>query len=766
MVANAELAKLCIHVDTQCAEYSADAGVTWTRGWMVLLANVEGALIPLGSTAWPAPSDLLGIGANFIASYVTDFAGVPLSPQPVAVDVRSCHAATVDCVTCGPGTPPAPIAPIITAPLAGADFPVPENLGGLVTTPAATGTAPIVWTLGGVDAALFTINPSAGAITWVTAPDFETPLDAGADNVYNVTLTATNAAGAASTAITVSVTDVAELVPPVIIGPANGSTITQPENQGGVAVTPASFDAGIWTLGGPDAALFTINPVTGVVSWVAAPDFETPLDAGANNAYDITITLTNAGGADSASVTIAVTDVAEIAPTVVGLTPTVSGPIGAPVSTTFTVTGAPTTVTADNGATITGPVVGVYTLTYTPAAAGPTTITVTATNAFGSGTGATTVTGTAPVAPTITAPAAAANVTMPENTLTSVNLFAPAATGTAPISWTLAGPDAAAFTINAGTGVVRFAASPDFEVPTDAGANNVYNVDIVATNVAGSATVSVTVTVTDVAAPSITDPSPIAATEGASITVPVTITGNPATAIATLGTLAFVSGTTWNWTFTPGAGTGGTAITPTITATNPEGTDTQVVTVNVAAVSDHFFAAPSGTHLYSLSGIWGRQIDDFSNPFGQLNIVSQNGSDSFIDQFVFVNPPVTPWPGVGFDAYLDNATYPTTVPASRWSLAWGSHTTNVVTLVTAAPSGAEVWDSRLNVGAPVANRIYFSTGNTKTYVFSGGSMVELTNGYGWGSGAPLAGEGVDGAFYYDTVGNQFFAKVAGAWVSA
>jgi hypothetical protein len=36
---------------------------------------------------------------------------------------------------------------------------------------------------GGADAALFTIDATTGALAFVTAPNFETPADAGADNV-------------------------------------------------------------------------------------------------------------------------------------------------------------------------------------------------------------------------------------------------------------------------------------------------------------------------------------------------------------------------------------------------------------------------------------------------------------------------------------------------------------------------------------------------------------------------------------------------------
>lgn len=145
MAANAELHKQCLHVGTECAEWTADAGITWTSGWIVLLADADGKLIPLGSTARPAPADLLGIGANFIASYVADLSGVVVIPQPAAGDVRSCVAANVDCVTCGP--PVAPPGPVICGPGADAAFYAGIVDGGVagITTCFAPDVLP--WTL-------------------------------------------------------------------------------------------------------------------------------------------------------------------------------------------------------------------------------------------------------------------------------------------------------------------------------------------------------------------------------------------------------------------------------------------------------------------------------------------------------------------------------------------------------------------------------------------------------------------------------------------
>lgn len=82
---------------------------------------------------------------------------------------------------------------------------------GLVTTPVATMTATgtaITWSLSGADAAKFAIGSSSGIITAVAALDYETPTDANADGVYEITAVATSLAGADSIALSITVTDV------------------------------------------------------------------------------------------------------------------------------------------------------------------------------------------------------------------------------------------------------------------------------------------------------------------------------------------------------------------------------------------------------------------------------------------------------------------------------------------------------------------------------------------------------------------------------
>ena len=67
--------------------------------------------------------------------------------------------------------------------------------------------------------------------------------------------------------------------------------------------------------GGVDAGSFTIDPGTGVLSFVTGPDFEAPADAGTDNIYDVTVRVTDSLGAfDEQAVEVHVTPVNEFAP--------------------------------------------------------------------------------------------------------------------------------------------------------------------------------------------------------------------------------------------------------------------------------------------------------------------------------------------------------------------------------------------------------------------------------------------------------------------
>lgn len=91
-------------------------------------------------------------------------------------------------------------------------FNVAENTTAVATL-TATGGGTITWSLtGGADLAKFTVNTSSGALTFNSAPDFETPTDADGNNIYLVQVQATNGVTSDTNSLSVTVTDVAETV--------------------------------------------------------------------------------------------------------------------------------------------------------------------------------------------------------------------------------------------------------------------------------------------------------------------------------------------------------------------------------------------------------------------------------------------------------------------------------------------------------------------------------------------------------------------------
>jgi glucose/arabinose dehydrogenase len=107
----------------------------------------------------------------------------------------------------GPAPPPTTNQPpTFTSP---ATLSVVEGSGGTIYTAAATdpeGSAISFSIAGGTDAARFSLG-AGGALSFVTAPDFEAPGDADRNNVYQVQLAAFDGTSSATLSLAVTVTD-------------------------------------------------------------------------------------------------------------------------------------------------------------------------------------------------------------------------------------------------------------------------------------------------------------------------------------------------------------------------------------------------------------------------------------------------------------------------------------------------------------------------------------------------------------------------------
>ena len=138
--------------------------------------------------------------------------------------------------------------------------------------------------------------------------------DDGANNVYNLTVSATDSSGNTSDlAVTVTVNDIDD-TNPVITGSDSVSVL---ENQTSVSTYNAN-ETVTWSLSGTDSGFFSISN-TGELTFSSAPDYEAPLDDGANNEYNLTVTATDSSGNTSdLAVTVTVNDIDDTNPVITG----------------------------------------------------------------------------------------------------------------------------------------------------------------------------------------------------------------------------------------------------------------------------------------------------------------------------------------------------------------------------------------------------------------------------------------------------------------
>jgi hypothetical protein len=502
------------------------------------LFNIDaatGAVTFKASPNFEAPGSAAASNAYTIAVTATDVAG-NATTQTVTIDVTNVNET-----------------PTLTS--LGA-VSLAENGTGVAYTVTATDPdagAVLTYALAGADAALFSINASTGAVSFVDplGPNFE----AQRSNVYNIDVTASDGTiTTAAQAVAITVTNVNEA--PTVIAqngpPTQVFAVNQPiPAQTSVAAMfvdpdantgPTSFGALTYTSTGLPVGI-TLDPVTGVISGTPTTTV---------TAAPVTITATDAGGLSvSHSMTVDVVTAPVITGLVANVLQATSGnalTFTATISEAVTVTqgGTPPTLTLDVGGTA-------MTATYTGAGATPNTLTFSATAPATGDSAAVTVTAinlnggtiignltTQPLVAATTgqvvssfvvdnsAPvlAGAATVNYAENDTAAV--YATTFTDATALTYSaLSGVDASKFSIT--NGALSFINSPNFEAPTDAGTpDNIYNVTVTATDALGHATTqALTINVTNVnEAPALNGtPTPPTFAVGQQITANNNVTG-------------------------------------------------------------------------------------------------------------------------------------------------------------------------------------------------------------------------------------------------
>ncbi|MBA5778246.1 FG-GAP repeat protein [Stappia sp. F7233] len=416
-------------------------------------------------------------------------------------------------------------APVITS---SASFSVDENttaVGTVAATDADTNDTVSYSISGGADGALFTIDGATGELSFIASPDFDAPGDAGADNVYEVEVTASDGNGGTSVqTISVTVGDVNEA--PTDITLSNAS-VEENSTNGTVVGTlgAADPDAGesfTYTLLDNAGGRFAIVGNELRVADGGLLDFETAtshqvtveVEDSAGNTRQETFTLSVTDANDNPVAVADANSATEDGPAIAGnvLTNDTDAD-GNPLSvSTVSAGGAPVavgvaTVIAGAYGTLTINADGSYSYVADQAAAQGLGVGEAADDVFtyevsdgnrGIDTATLTVTVTgANDAPVITS---SASFSVDENTTAVGAVAATDADTNDTVSYSITGgADRTLFAIDANSGALRFLGAPDFEAPGDAGGDNVYEVEVTASDGNGGTSVqTISVTVGDI----------------------------------------------------------------------------------------------------------------------------------------------------------------------------------------------------------------------------------------------------------------------------
>ena len=370
------------------------------------------------------------------------------------------------------------------------------------------------WSLTGTDAGDFTISEN-GQLTFRNVPDHERPADSRRDNVYNLSVRASDGRNYGYLEVTVTVEDVNEAP---TITTTSKTAFSYRENGTATIYTFRATDpersAIAWSVSGTDEDDFAISE-TGVLSFASSPDYESPTDSGRDNVYEVTVVAKDdAFNSGTLDVVVTVTDQNE--------GPEISGQQSLSFTENQTTEQVLATYTAtdpeDPSALITrwsltGTDAGDFTISENgqltfrnvPDHERPAdsrrdnvyNLSVRASDGRNYGYLEVTVTvEDVNEAPTITTTSKTA-FSYRENGTATIYTFRATDPERSAIAWSVSGTDEDDFAISE-TGVLSFASSPDYESPTDSGRDNVYEVTVVAKDDAfNSGTLDVVVTVTD-----------------------------------------------------------------------------------------------------------------------------------------------------------------------------------------------------------------------------------------------------------------------------
>ena len=405
----------------------------------------------------------------------------------------------------------APEAPVIST--ASIDN-VKENITSVATISASDEDVGSVLTYslldsgGAKDEKLLSINES-GVVTFISAPNYESPSDFNSDNTVEFTVVVSDGSLTAQADYSFEIIDVNESpsiatteISDIAEGVSSIATISASDPDVGASLTYSLVDSN----GAKDEGLLSIDSSTGVVAFISAPNFETPTDVGADNKIEFSVLVSDGSLEVSQDYSFSITNVNE-APTIstssfsIAEGSTAIGTIAASdpdASSTlsYTISGTDSSKFSINASS------GAVAFLSPPNFESPTdngldntynfTVTV-SDGSLSSSQSIAVAVGNVNEAPSFSIASAQSYV---ENSGATISVAANDPDASSSLTYTLSGTDASKFTISS-SGVLSFSSAPDYEAPSDSGSNNVFNVSVAVSDGVNSSSVALVISLTD-----------------------------------------------------------------------------------------------------------------------------------------------------------------------------------------------------------------------------------------------------------------------------
>lgn len=167
----------------------------------------------------------------------------------------------------------------------------------------------IGYSLSGPDSEKLSISTS-GAITFNSNPDFESPSDSNADNSYEITVEASDGSDTISDNLVIIIQDVENEGNPIIIGLSSQSIDENTPISASFTVTDPQNDAISYSLSGVDKDLFSLT-FDGTYATLSSSekDYENPVDSDSNNVYLLNVNFSDELNTTSQEIEISINNV-------------------------------------------------------------------------------------------------------------------------------------------------------------------------------------------------------------------------------------------------------------------------------------------------------------------------------------------------------------------------------------------------------------------------------------------------------------------------